>query len=641
MLLNAAANSRSTDLFPISLQANRLRNITLWLCAACCVLPCLVEAVQIGDILSTSKLGEPLRVEVAITTAANEQIDDSCISLVAPDTRADDASNYLRDTKLSVQNIAGQQRILLNARKPFNDVFGKFKLQIKCRDQGSIAKTFTILPDLADSVPLPEQVASVVEPAVAPQAKVETPPVKQAPQANAAIEAPVVAQPAIAKSPTHHSTRAKPASPDVSQPRVARRTHSNNLGSFQLKISGEPLDASRIGKISPEERTFLLGSQKLLDSDDQMASILTLQNQVKQLQDDIGDMRAKLAQLGGAPAHIKASNDVAANAPIEAVTELAASAPIAAGASVAVAASQPVAVQKPVATKPLDWRTWAWQLGLLALAILGVTWGMRRYASKKSAAAQMQLRPQIMPAQANETAAPLRVIESISPVNTTPTSANKNTTNKPDPTIRTAIFNAHEAASSPESALIEEANLYVAFNHPLRATKILQELVAEHPRMVEAWLLLFGILSSLSMESAFEENARTFLRHNPDDANAWETIQVLGRTLNINHPLYRTSSPMLPEEVLERRPPLGDALIDLDIVLPENMHYCLADFNKENHGRFGAYLVTQKVITHAQLTQALIHQDTLANQSEKPTATIDITSPLAFEFHAPESKSAS
>jgi hypothetical protein len=142
------------------------------------------------------------------------------------------------------------------------------------------------------------------------------------------------------------------------------------------------------------------------------------------------------------------------------------------------------------------------------------------------------------------------------------------------------------------------------------------------------------------MESAFEENARTFFRHNPDDANAWETIQVLGRTLNINLPFYRTSSPMLPEEVLELRPPLGDALIYLVIVLPENKHYCLADINKENHGRLGAYLVTQKVINHVQLTQAFIHHDTLANQSKKPTATIDITSPLAFEFHVPEIKSA-
>jgi hypothetical protein len=614
MLLNAATHTRLADLNSLFLPAKQLRNIKLWLCAALCVLPCLVEAVQIGDILSTSKLGEPLRVEVALTTAANEQIDDSCVSLVAPDTRTDDTSNYLRDTKLSVQNIGGQQRILLNARKPFNDVFGKFKLQIKCRDQGSIAKTFTILPDLADSVPLPEQVASAIEPAVTPQIKVEPVPAKQAPQANVAIEVPVVAQPAIAKSPTHHSTRTKPASPDVSQPRVARRTRSNHLGSFQLKISGEPLDASRIGKISPEERTFLLGSQKLLDSDDQMASILTLQNQVKQLQDDISQMRAKISMLDTSPAHINPNSEANSNP----VTETNPT-QVAASATSAVTIAKHVSTQKTLLSQQTDWRTWAWQLGLLGLAILGVIWVLRRSSKSKSFNADEQFWPEIEQTEPKQAAKPLPVEQVISPTTqdyfvVTPIEITPN-----DPAIDELIPFTKSTpphyildTQSEADTIIEEAQLYATHNHPLRAIKLLQELLAQQPTKTDAWLLLLAISSSLNHTIEFEKHARTFLRYHPKESEAWEAIRVLGQTLNPDDPLYKDDSPKLsPSTILGDRHLIGDILIDLNMILPETLHHCLANFDPDQHGRFGVYLVTEKVITHEQLTQALVHQHTL------------------------------
>jgi hypothetical protein len=639
MLLNTASHSRFADLISLFSLTNWLRNITLSLGAALCTLPCLVEAVQIGGILSTSKLGEPLRVEVAITTAANEQIDDSCVSLVAPDTQTDDASNYLRDTKLSVQNIGGQQRILLNARKPFNHVFGKFKLQVKCRDQGSIAKTFTILPDLADSVPLPEQVASVIEPAVAPQVKVEPAPAKQVPQADAAIEAPVIAQPAIAKSPTHHSAPAKSARPEVSQPRVALRTRANNLGGFQLKISGEPLDASRIGKISPEERTFLLGSQKLLDSDDQMASILSLQNQVKQLQEDIGDMRAKLAQLG-APAHVNAINEATANATAETnhTTVEAASSPIVASTSVAVAASQPVTVQKTTAAQKSDWRAWAWLLGLLGLAVIGLVLGLRRYARSKLVIEPLQIFPNIVQIHPAPTDAPLPSNQPASPGETTvkikamaqavvaAKASSPQDTQSATPAKSPVVSNA----SSEVDAVIEEAQLYAAFNHPQRAVKILLELLVDNPKKSEAWLLLLAILASLKSIHEFENNARAFLRYNPQDTESWITIQILGRTLSPASPLYRDNSPALsPGTVLGERHLIGDVLIDLEMISPESLHHCLAHFDAKKHGRLGAFLVTEKIITHQQLTQALVHQHAL-NQGAPYIPPVDL------EFEAPE-----
>ena len=40
----------------------------------------------------------------------------------------------------------------------------------------------------------------------------------------------------------------------------------------------------------------------------------------------------------------------------------------------------------------------------------------------------------------------------------------------------------------------------------------------------------------------------------------------------------------------------------------EDMQNCLNDFDPKLHGRFGGYLVTRKVITHAQLSNALVYQ---------------------------------
>ncbi|NOU00200.1 MAG: hypothetical protein HOO95_01295 [Gallionella sp.] len=627
MFFITAFNSRNADLISIciSRSAARLRRTRYGLWAMCCLMPCLAGAVQIGDILTMSKLGEPLRVEVALAASGNELVDESCVSLVTPDSRTDDASNYLRDTKLSVQTIGGQQRILLSSRKPFNDVFGKFKLQIKCQDQGSIAKTFTILPDMADSSPLLEPAVSVVEHPAEPQAKVD--PVHPAQPASLAIDSPVVSLPVTVTKDSTRSHRVKHPSRAAKNSLANRRLRKDSSDSFQLKISGEPLDASRIGKISPEERDFLLGSQKLLDSDDQMASILTLQNQVKQLQEDISDMRAKLARLG-LPAHIATGNEAGARAENISIQAESTSTPV------ELSAKQAVVVQTLTEGRKSDWLTWAWQLGLLGLAIVASVWGLRRYDRSKSLAAPVQIFPEIVQIHPAPTVEPMPSQQPASPGETTvkikamaqaAVAAKANASQDTSATFAKVVHDEQEV-----DAIIEEAQLYAAFNHPQRAVKILLELLVDNPKKSDAWLLLLAILASLNNVHEFENNARAFLRYNPQDIESWKTIQILGRTLNPDNPLYRDNGPALsPDTVLGERHLLGDVLIDLEMISPESLHHCLAHFDAKKHGRLGVYLVTEKVITHKQLTEALVHQNTL-NQGTPYVAPVDL------EFEAPD-----
>ena len=169
MGFSAARTSHLTALFnPPSPVRGALQSI---LCAILCVFPALSAAAQIGDIVYVSKLGAPLHLEVAFTASANERVDSSCISLVAPDANTEDVNQYLtaNNVQLSVQSNGGQPRIVLNSRKPFNDVFAKFKLELKCQGQGSIAKTFTALPDI-DSA-LPPETPIVVAGSIAPPSR--------------------------------------------------------------------------------------------------------------------------------------------------------------------------------------------------------------------------------------------------------------------------------------------------------------------------------------------------------------------------------------------------------------------------------------------------------------------------------------
>ena len=92
---------------------------------------------------------------------------------------------------------------------------------------------------------------------------------------------------------------------------LRKKTPRNNY--FRLKLSSAPIDLSRMGKISAEEREILLARQKLLDADDQMASFLTMQHQVKLLQDELGDIKLKLAQLSAPPPSPATSLDLWAN----------------------------------------------------------------------------------------------------------------------------------------------------------------------------------------------------------------------------------------------------------------------------------------------------------------------------------------
>lgn len=164
--------------------------------------------------------------------------------------------------------------------------------------------------------------------------------------------------------------------------------------------------------------------------------------------------------------------------------------------------------------------------------------------------------------------------------------------------------------AAQDDAMLEEAGLYIAVGRLPKAIELLQEVIRHSPAKTDAWSLLFSIYSSQGRAGEFEKTALAFLRHHKD-SGLWGQIQVLGRTLDPNNPLYAgmpgslSATPLLPDALHH---PIGDVLIEMGALSKNDILHHLEDFDPKKHGRFGGYLVARKAITLAQLDDALLRQ---------------------------------
>lgn len=575
--------------------------------------PYIAGAVGIGEIVLQSKLGEPLFVQVGLMTASGENVEESCLSLAEPDPQDDEARNYLRKAKLEIKTEGARRYVVISSHKPFNELFAKLRLQVNCPGIGSIIKTLTFLPDL-----------SVISP---PATNVPVSTTAEASDSNAPAGAPDrnAQMENAAQQPAHDESSARTgAGEDTLQAAPpARKRHAQTSrrklerqATFRLKLSGEPIDESRIGKISPEERNLLLARQKLLDADDQMASFLALQHQVKQLQDELGEIKLKLATLDRSPS--------------------AAAMPVAGALGKAAA---PAGDKPAIAVKDVTLQNDTLQLGLLAaglmLLITALLLLLRRHTRLKSQQAAKPLlgqssakeEPAVIPLVSPYTAATVPATPvPATPVRAIPVSATPPPTHKEEQAVAPPkIITPKEALPqytqpkiekeevTEESSMLEEAELYAVHGRPDKAIEILHEITARNPAHTEAQMLLISILSSLSRVDEFEKAAREFLKYNKD-SESWKMVQTLGRTLDQSNPLYTgdgnpgIAAIFMPQMAANKVRPVGDILIEMGALSAQDMKNCLADFKPKVHGRFGGYLISRKVITLAQLNQALLKQ---------------------------------
>lgn len=551
------------------------------------LLPHDASALSIGEITLQSKWGEPLQASVNLSLTENERIEDACLSLVQPETPEDNLSDYLTKVRLTIKTDGKRQFVAISSHRPFEELFARLRLQIKCPGMGAVTKTLTILPDLEES-PLATPVvitrdispesASVAAAVDAEKAQAgitpgTLPPKNELPKRTERKKSRQAAQPA-----NESRTTARPP-----------RKGKDEAPLFRLKLSGDTIDATQIGKISAEERELLLARQKLLDADDQTAYFLAMQHQMKQLQDEIGAVKLRLAQLG---------------------------------ASSAVAETQASQLQPPVEKQAItphqqtvEKDNPTLRYGLIAaglsLAVLALLLGLRRYTRARSQHAANLILEEPDSIQTDVPVIPPHIvtpsiIKSAKPVSEDAPAPPKIEHPKPP-------HKKIEAQLPEVEMMMEEAELYAVHNRPDKAIEILRDIVRDHPLKTEAWLLLLSILSSLGKAAEFEQAARNLSKYHKG-SSSWKEVQALGRTLDQNNPLYIDETSLAaaaissPDTPAPPRRLVGDILVDMGALSLQEMKHYLNEFDPKLHGRFGGYLISRKVITHAQLDEALLQQ---------------------------------
>lgn len=475
--------------------------------------PCVVEAVSIGEAVLQSGRGEPLLARVELVVESNERIEDSCLSLVAPDPLREDASSFLTEASLSLKTDGRRQYVHISSPNPFNHALTRLRLQIKCPGMQGGIKTLTISP--------PAQTAS--------------------------------------------KKQADPAS-------------------LTPELSGGATDESRIGKINPEELALLLEQQKLL-----VVSFLAMQQQFKLLQDELREIKLQLAQSSVGPSGLASSATAGTqeNSP-----------------KPDIAAKQPVAQQDSMYLQNVLLAA----IGLVLFIIVLWLW-LRNYAKSHSGTGSQQDTVQKVPvAPAIKQPSQLKSVHAPAAGLPPKTGAAGNAA------VAHSVISPKKNGTkvAEEDAMLEEAGLYAANGRMDKAVEILREVIKRCPSKVDAWTLLLSIYSALGRVAEFEITAREFLKYHKANPS-WSGIQVLGRTLDHDNPLYAdhgshiSASPLLPD-ALNLRHPIGDVLIEMGALSKREILKYLDDFDPQKHGRFGGYLVARKAITIAQLDQALLQQ---------------------------------
>lgn len=477
-------------------------------------------AAGIGGAVLQSRPGEPLSALVELTAERDEHIENSCLSLAAPDPRQQDASLYLTEASLSLKADGKRQYVEIRSHLPLNNALTKLRLQIKCPGVLGLLKTITL--------PL-QQTASNIE------------------------------------------SRSIP-------------------------------NSSRI--ITAEEFALLLEQQKQIAS-----SFLDMQQKIKLLEDELRNIKLQLMQTG-----VNSSN---APAP---------------GPS-AITGAQESSLSPGSATN--QWSTQQYFLEIIEVIMLVilVMWLGLRYYTRMKLAARTGLRQHSSEAQKSGAHAAASSIANASPAIMPPSQASGSqlSTAAQLPLASAAgdaaiphFYPSHvtiEKEMANDVSMLEEASLYAANGRMEKAVEILKEIIGRNPSKEDAWKLLLSVYSALGKASEFEKTARSFLKYHKASPS-WSGIQVLGRTLDRDSPLYVnqneriSTSPLLPD-TLSRHRPIGDVLIEMGALSRQEVLKYLDEFDPRQHGRFGGYLVARKAITLAELDQALLQQQGVSHVEAK------------------------
>ena len=497
-------------------------------------------ALTLGDIRVLSHLGEPLHATLPVRLEADEVLESRCLKLV-PDREGLGSATLQLTSRLELRGRVGE--IVIGSRQAMTDPILRFNLQVQC-GYGFHAREYTLLldpPQLASTPAASSGVAADDSDAFAISASpLPEKPRRQRPNPPRVQAAKAIPEPArvLDSQPKLRLSNGDENRPAGTAPRAAA------TGSFQLRLSAD-LDLSRLGKkLSANESRNLKNKLQSIQSDDDMAEILRLRNQIQELETQMLSLRQKTIEVMGLDAKVvtptasvaPAAAPVAAPAPVpepapEPVASPAAEASLLDQVTAPVAASEPAlqmadaraaAMSQPVGNSQLgswtDYLIWA----LVAAVTLGFGYMLWLYRGQHADALGL---PNIFDEHGNDTAARNQPI-SRRLVNRPASDAEPNS---PD--------NAEIVVPEKDRWAIEEAQILIAQGWREQAVSLLVEQIESNPYQLDIWLMLFEIHQKSGNREAFAVLAERF-RSIAKGLLVWNTIRQMGAAMDPDNPLY-------------------------------------------------------------------------------------------------------
>lgn len=360
------------------------------------------------------------------------------------------------------------------------------------------------------------------------------------------------------------------AVPAVALPPAASKRIA--AGAFTLKLSTADVDLTPTRGMDDRKRAQLRERLALLDEDDHVAALLSLRNNVRQLESRVAELQLKLAAM---PPTLATTAPPVERGPTSAVN--------------AEPAKKAEAVpQRPVPDNAPLWKEylaapWAW--GLLVLALLAAVLMRRpRRVAEDGGPTPSALLPAPPPAQAPPTDERQHAPRS----QPAPASDTGIATHLPESSRELRrryieerfpeIANRTLVLEDP-SSVVKGARLFYEDGAIPRAVELLKFSIEDNPAEVRPWLALFEIFRLERLTDEFAALAGRF-RDRHGNSEYWRKVRYFGREIDPANPLYREDSVNTLETIGPKQARRAAAAAGFDAVA-ENWLEAPMDFENE------------------------------------------------------------
>lgn len=498
---------------------------------------CDASAVVLGEIRSSSRLGELLHAEIDVEEEPADRFDASCVKLYRPAQASGDLP-WITEARLSFRRENGKGKLYISADRPLRDPVVQIGVQSTCPG-GRVWRDYTFLVSPVESARRDVRQADGLVPPAPPPPRAAAP-AKKIDRVSLSAHG-AVATPVAARAPAQHPDAeiARPA-------RMARGISSDRRPgadsepvlrmASELRVAGAPSEAERdLLRLEYRLLTALHGQ-----ADGQLAPA----ERLRRLERDASQLKAAGERLGvvaavapppapeslpakvlpSAPASVPTSEPVPVPAPVVEKAEPAVPSPAVIESSPRVIPQAPPEVLAPEASD--DWFDWLLYAGSGALLLVGVLLLMRR---RRAAAMDAHFLPPHAPtiildepdfSQTPEKAAPV-------PLEV----ADEATDEVPEPVmVPPAARNMPPPEKLEVDPVMELAEIMLSFGRVQGAAQTLQEYIQAHPKeALQPWIRLLEIYRGNGMRAEFEKLAANLNQNFNVEIVHWDDAVPGGR----------------------------------------------------------------------------------------------------------------